>query len=395
MSDVLGYEPQVRRWWVGPLVLVVGGFAVVALASRPAGTPTPSVAVSPWPDRTPDVLPTPASAGNACGGDVEQPVIDAGPLPPTAGMLILVGDRDLRSVDVDRRTVAVLATRGDRRSFTEFAQTATRVLTVLRDPCSVQGFGTGSVAAVDPADGKLSDVGPGEAVLPGEPPAVLDYDPAGALLVRELGSTASTRLPPGWGLYARTTNGYFASVSRSGDVAADIGVGSIVSARLTTTFGSGPVVAASPELLFWLAGGCPGRCLLAWTTVEGTNTAQPIDTPGWGGVVSPDGTRMAFRKQRSSGRLGEHPGPPNDVAILELSGRGPAIRVLPGLVLPAKAGLTLTWSPDSQWLVIGADLGTGPAVLIWRKGMDRPAQVPMPPTGGGTTGPPALLVLPR
>lgn len=400
MSDVLGYEPPARRWWIWPVLLIPAAFVVIALASRPTEPPPRGMAPSPSPTSTPRLaspLPSPVLAGSACGGEVAQPLIDADPLPADTGLQILIGGRDLRLVDVDAGTTKVLAMPSDRGSFTDLVQTAATVAAVLSNPCGAGGYGNGLVAAVDPANGELSDVQPGDAVLPGEPPTVLDYDSKGAAVVRELGSRSSTRVPAGWGLYARTTNGYFASVSRSGDAAADLGVGSIASARLTTAIGSGPVVAASPELLFWLAGDCPGavHCLLTWTTVEGTNTALPIDTNAWGGVVSPDGTKMAFRKARASGRLGSHPGPPNDVAVLVTSGRLAPLRVLPGLVLSAKAGLTLTWSPDSEWLVIGADLGTGPAILVWRQGMDRPARVPIPPTGGGTTGPPALLVLPR
>jgi hypothetical protein len=153
------------------------------------------------------------------------------------------------------------------------------------------------------------------------------------------------------------------------------------------------VVAGSPERLFWVAGGCdPNPCLLTTTTVrDGASTARAIHGQAWGGVVSPDGEKMAFRLPRANGQFGNHPGPPNDVAVLDT--RADRLQVLPGFVLPPKAGLTLAWSPDSTWLVIGADLGTGALVLIWREGMARPAEVPIPPTGGGTTGPPALLVL--
>jgi hypothetical protein len=402
MSDVLDNERDPAPFWVVPVAMLAVVAIVVTLAWRwndGRGTPAPTASTSPpsgvaSPTGAP--LPSPRVAGNACGGDIEQPLIDAAAAPPRTGLRILVGDRDLRLLDVNAGTTKVLATRPDRRSFTELTQTATQVLAVLRDPCSADGYGKGVIAAVDPESGALTPRGAGDVVLPGEPPSVLDFDAEGSMAVRDLGRSTSTPVPPGWLLQARTHNGYFASVSGPDNAPPSVGVGRPSSSgRLTTTFGSGNVVAASPELLFWLAGDCPGvHCLLTWTTTEGTNTAQAIDTYGWGGVVSPDGTKLAFRKQRATGQLGEHPGPPNDVAIVDL-GQGGPIRVLPGLVLPAKAGLTLAWSPDSEWLVIGADLGTGPAVLLWREGTDRPALVPIPPTGGGTTGPPALLVLPR
>jgi hypothetical protein len=136
--------------------------------------------------------------------------------------------------------------------------------------------------------------------------------------------------------------------------------------------------------------------MLRWTSPSGTTHAVPASGDyACCGAVSADGLSIAFRMSRPNGHFGAHPGPPQDIAVLDTATAGPGIHVLNGLVLPAKASVTLAWSPDSQWLVIGVDLGTGPAVLIWREGMERPAQVPIPPTGGGTTGAPSLVVLPR
>jgi hypothetical protein len=393
MTDLLDNERGPAPLWVVPMAILAGVALVVALAWR-WNTSADQAAPSTTPSPSPSALPSPNTAPNACGGDVEQPLIDAAPVPRGTGLRILVGNRDLRLLDVDAGTTTVLATPADGRSFTELAQTATRVVAVQRDPCSVDGYGKGVIGAVDPSTGAITPLGAGDAVLPGEPPSVLDFDAAGEMAVREIGNPTSTPVPPRWQLHARTAGGFFTSVSGADNTQPQVGVGSPTTARLTTPFGRGTVVAASAETLFWLAGDCAASCMLAWTTPDGTNTAQPISSFAWGGSVSPDGMKMAFRKQRVSGQLGEHPGPPNDVAVVDLSSdQRPAI--VPGVLLPAKAGLTLAWSPDSEWLVIGADLGSGSAVLIWRPGMERPALVPVRPTEGGTTGPPALLVLPR
>lgn len=394
MADVLSNEPRPSWRWALPLAVVVLAATVLAVvrSGDSSGRRPPAGPAAPTASPTASPLPSPVSAGGACRFEVLQPLIDAAPVPPRTGLRILVGDRDLRLLDVDAGQVRVLTARPDRRSFTALTRTATGVLAVLGDRCAAEGPGN-VVAAVDPVDGAVSRQQSGDAVLPGEPPTVLDYDETGTTVVRDFGGTSATRTT--LGLYARTRAGFFASISGSGDAPPELGIGSPGNPRLARTFGAGIVVAASPEKLFWLAGDCPGvHCLLTWTTVDGTNTAQAIDTYGWGGEVSPDGTKMAFRKQRASGRLGPHPGPPGDITVLDMSHGGAPLVVLPGLVLPTKAGFTLTWSPDSQWLVIGADPGTGPAVLIWRAGMARPALLPMPATGGGTTGPPALLVLP-
>ncbi|MDT7571753.1 MAG: hypothetical protein QOE05_1927 [Actinomycetota bacterium] len=396
MSDVLDNERGPAPFWVVPVAMLAAVAVVMWLAwhwhTEPsAAPPRPSPSASPTPERT---LVT-TQARNGCGGDVERPLIDAGSVPPGTGLRLLVGDRDLRSVDVDTGNVEVLAPLRDERSFTELTQTATQVLAVLRNPCTVEGYGKGVVAAVDPVDGEVSSPRSGDVVLPGEPPSVLDLDASRPMLVRELRGQASSTVPGQWQLHARVGDEYFVSVSSGTDAPPQLGIGSPKTGALTSTFGSGTVVAASGEKMFWVAGDCDVHCMLVQTYVDGSNVATPLDTAAWGGSVSPDGTKLAFRKPRPSGRLGEHPGPPNDVAILDTTAEGVRPVIVPGLVLPAKAGLTLTWSPDSQWLVIGADLGTGPAILIWRQGMDAAAEIRMPATPGGTTGPPALLVLPR
>jgi hypothetical protein len=308
-----------------------------------------------------------------------------------------VGDRDLRVVDVDAARTRVLSSPGNGRSYTDLRMSAHRVLAVIRNPCTADGYSDGVIAEVDPGSGELTALESGDALLPGSPTTVVDYDRQGATVLRDLGGKASTPVPQQWLPLARRGSSYavYVLAADPGDPAAlgTVGVGDPASGRLTTQYGSGSDVAASRDQVVWLAGGCdPGPCLLATTGADGIANAQPLSgRRPWSGVISPNGSQVAFRLTRTEGRLGGHPGPPNDVAVLDI--RTGKLRILPGLVLPAKAGLTLAWSPDSTWLVIGADLGTRPLVMIWRTGMERPAQVQMPPTGGGTTGPPALLVL--
>jgi hypothetical protein len=350
------------------------------------------------PSPTPEETFAATSVPNGCGGDVEQPIFNTGPLPAQTHLRILVGDRDLLLVDVDAGRSTRVATRPGRTPITQLAANGSQVVAVLRDPCHAEGYGRGQVGVVDLRTGKIRTTGRGDVLLPGAPLTALVNDPAGNASVRDLTSTRTVPLPPRWFPQARTASGFFASVSGAGADSGgppDVGIGDPARATLTKTFGAGNVVAASSSALYWLAGDCPGpHCLLTWTTPDGTNTAQSLDRNAWGGEVSPDGSKVAFRLQRESGRFGEHPGPPNDIAVLDTTGDGAPLTVLPGVLLPAKAGLTLTWSPDSSWLVIGTDLGSGDGILIWQPGMDRPAQVPVPATVGGTTGPPALLVLP-
>jgi hypothetical protein len=399
MSDVLDNERGPAPMWVVPVAMLAVVLVFVALAWRSGGsddTSRPVVSFAPGASPTPEPTQSVGRAANECGNDVEQPLVDAGPLPPETGLRLLVGDQHLLDVDVDTGGATAITTRTDARSFTQLAANGDDVVAVLGDRCRPDGFGKGEVGIVDQTTGAITSKGRGDEILPGSPMTVLMYAASGPTRLRELNSRQTTPMPADWAVYARNPSSYFVSVGGSDASHPPVlGIGSPAGAKLTKTFGGGSIVGASSQLLFWLAGDCPGdvHCLLTWTTAEGTNTAQQIDTNAWGGVASPDGTKLAFRKARASGRLGDHPGPPNDVAVLDTKTGEPA-KVLPGLVLPAKAGLTLTWSPDNQWLVMGADLGTGPLVLIWREGMARPARVPIPGVGG-TTGPPALLVLPQ
>jgi hypothetical protein len=403
MSDLLDNEPRPTPRWVLPAVVVGVVAVLIALAvrapspahPRQAGT-TPSASPSPGPVGATAVATT-RTAGNSCGGDVEQPLVAPGPRPTGTHLRLLIGDRDLRVVDVDDGSVHVLSVRPDRRSVTQLAGHGRDVIAVLRNTCDPYSYGHGEVGVVDLSSGSIGATMSGDEILPGLPTTLRQYGADGSEHVRELGSRTTTTLRAGWSALARTPTSYFAAINTplsDQSTPPTLGLGDVGTGKLTKKFGAGSVVAASADRLFWLAGTCPGpHCLLTMTRLDGTNTAQRIGGGGaWGGVVSPDGTKLAFRKVRTTGQLGSHPAPPNDIAVLDTTtGR---LRVLPGLVLPPKSGTTLVWSPDSTWLAIGADLGTGALVLIWREGMERPARVPIPPTGGGTTGPPALLVLP-
>lgn len=402
MADVLGNEPRSWPRWLVPLALlaVVAGAVVVGNRSAdPApGAAAASPSASPLPLLSP---PNPGTAGGACGGDITLPSIQLGPRPRRTGLRLLVGDRDLRTVDVDSGRSTVLRT--VRPPITSLARLGGRTFALIDDRCRTDGYGAGVVVPLDPRTGAYGRGVSGDELLPGTPPTVIDYDSSGGSFLRELSTGVQTPIPPDWLPVARRGSEYVIYMQPSAaqneaqgvGTVGTIGIGDPVTRRLTQTFGTGPgIIAAGADKVVWSAGGCdPGPCLLAVTGKDGIASAQPLyGRRPWSGVISPDGSQVAFRLSRTQGRLGRHPGPPNDIAVLSIgSGK---LRVLPGLVLPAKGGLTLTWSPDSQWLVIGADLGTGPLVMIWRQGMGRPARVPIPATGGGTTGPPALLVLP-
>lgn len=406
MADELANEPRPTPRWLLPAVAVVVLVVAAVLVSRGDREPTaardgsrPAASPSaPAPASAGAVLPQPGTATSACR-DVELPLVEAAAAPQGTRIQLLVGDRDLRLVDVDTGTTRVVtapAQLGRGQAVSELTRAEGRILAVLNGECGAGGLGSGRLVEVDPSTGELTPAGPGDQVLPGTPATVLEYDaPGGRWLLRRLAGGGRTPLPEAWSFpLAAAGPSYVMSLiaPNAGAAPPTIGLGDPVTGRLTREFGGGTPVAASAHGAFWVAGGCaPERCLLAHTGVDGETTAQPVRAEPCCGTVSPDGRWLAFRLPRESGRLGAHPGPPSEVAVLDAqSGR---LQVLPGLVLPAKAPTTFAWSADSRWLAIGADLGTTPLVLLWRDGMPRPVRVPMERTLGGTAGAPALVVL--
>jgi hypothetical protein len=406
MAEELAHEPTPTPRWVLAAVAVAAVAVAGGLLTRggqeprtasPAPTPSGSTPPSSPSERA---LPGPATATSACRSDVELPQVDAAPPLRGTGIRLLVGDRDLRLVDVDAGTTRVVtspAQLGRGTAVSALARTGGRVLAVLNGECGAGGLGSGRVASVDAETGRLTPAGAGDEILPGTPATVLAYDaPGGRWLLRRLAGGARTPLPEAWSFpLAAAGPSYVMSLipPNAGAAPPTVGLGDPVTGRLTREFGGGIPVAASEHGVFWVPGGCtPDRCLLARTGLDGVTTAQPVRAEPCCGSVSPDGRWLAFRLPREGSRFGAHPGPPSDVAVLDAqAGR---VRVLPGLVLPTKAPTTFAWSADSRWLAIGADLGTTPLVLLWRDGMPRPARVPVEAALGGTAGAPALVLLP-
>lgn len=391
MPDVLGSEPH----GLPRAVLAAGAVAAVAVVAVLALRAGNSGPASSGPSRAPSTAATfdAGRAGNACGGDVQLPVVNALDKPDGTHLRLLVGDRDLRLVDVDEGWSKVLAPPPPPRAVIQLAHNGRDVVGVLRDPCSAESFGTGQVGIVNPDTGVVTPKGRGDDILPGLPMTVAQFDAGGGTVLRQLDSTRVTPPPPGWRPWARLPSGYFAEVVNNGfdsGVPPTLGIGTTATATLSRPFGDGIVVGSSPQRLFWMAGCKTTPCMLSWQAPgDDASTAQAVAGAGWGGVVSPDGNRMAFRLPRSAGQFGEHPGTPNEVAVVDV--RTGRVQVLPGLVVAAKAGLSFAWSADSSWLAIGGDLGRGHLLLLWHDGMKRVARVPLTDSGGGTTGPPALL----
>ncbi|MGH8860055.1 MAG: hypothetical protein ACRDVG_02270, partial [Jatrophihabitantaceae bacterium] len=162
--------------------------------------------------------------------------------------------------------------------------------------------------------------------------------------------------------------------------------------------GTGFTLAIGHGLVVW-AYGCYASidqpCTLHSTAVAGGESATfrlPRPPGSSGGILSPDGGRIAFTMERAAQdtRFGQgHPIPPTDIAILDL--RTGRLEIVPGIELPAKSATGLAFSPDGRWLVIALDAGTRTRLLAWRSGLAHPYET-APIRGPAAYGPPVMVV---
>ncbi|HST47936.1 hypothetical protein, partial [Jatrophihabitans sp.] len=160
--------------------------------------------------------------------------------------------------------------------------------------------------------------------------------------------------------------------------------GTLVSYDLTTRRLGRPLGRASSltvdhNVLMWLDGPCSAtaQCLLyRYDLASGAVSARgyplPVQTSIVGGVLSPDGSRLAFPLARAY--EGPHIddagfGPPLDVAVLHLdSGR---LETVGGLTLPPTELPGLAFTGNGDWLVIAVNEGRRAELLLWREGAAR------------------------
>jgi hypothetical protein len=168
--------------------------------------------------------------------------------------------------------------------------------------------------------------------------------------------------------------------------------------------GEGFPMGAAGHVLLVSLHGCrtlPTHSTCALESVN-LNTGRPIVTvelpagrvPAWGDVprpaFSPDGTLAAFqlaRARRDPRFAAAFPGPPSDVAVLDL--RTGMLIIVPGLELPPGAWAGLAFDATGSWLLATVSEGDRGELLAWRQGMPGPALVASLP--GPLVGPPPVL----
>jgi hypothetical protein len=337
------------------------------------------------------------------------------------GARLLAGGTELAEVDPDAGTLRVLARLGDPDQEQVTAVTeagGARYALVVRCGAAVGAMST-RLLRVDAAGraGQVRLSGPVDDLVSGAGQVWgVDYpdSPTARVLLRAPGG-ATLRLPRDTGPAGVTRAGII-SVTSPPDgppglpptmLLVNPATGSPVS-----TVGNGSPVAVAPGFVLWSGPECNAvvvRCALYRTPVPGDS-----DGAGGGGgtgarryrlpdgrvptslgTLSPDGRRAAFLLARTEPDprydIG-HPGPPSDVAVLDLDTR--RLELVPGLEIPPKTGAGLAFSADGRWLFATISEGDHGHLLGWQPGRKRPLRSAARLPGPLMQGPPILALPP-
>jgi hypothetical protein len=379
----------------------------VVARARPhrAAASSPAAAVSPVPESRVAAGPSPRwpSAVGACGSAVELPQIRPARQHADVHARVLAGGAGLRQVTLGGTVSGPLPGLPDN---------GWQVTDVVAGPGAAYAFDvpcSGSSASV-----RVYRIAGGAAHRLGISADALLGGPHRAWAVRY--RARRTVLTPLTGGHAVT---FTANITPVADTAAGLVVAAYhASARRRDTLelvdpdtgavrrrlGGGSPMGAAGHLLLVSLHGCDlppagGACTLE--SIDLT-TGRPMATaelpagrvPTWGDapgpVFSPGGTLAAFQltRARPDPRFATAvPGPPSDVAVLDL--RTGRLDIVPGLELPPETWAGLAFDATGSWLLATVSQGNRGELLAWRPGMPGPAQVTSLP--GPLLGPPPVL----
>ena len=389
-----------RTGWI--LVLVVLLILIVLRAStdRPhhqaAPSPTPSDLISAIPDG-PSAPAWPTATG-ACGADTPLPIVSSAPVAEHTGIQLLLGGDRLRLVDFDSGHATTLPDAVVRPG--EYAAV------LAGDPITAYAT-TGSCnetapyamlrISVDHQVSVIRPLGPTEwALADGNSVWIASF-------ASDIDSPYGTISPVAGGQRVRLPLGFYASAivgeTIVGLLQPDPSISptwlALVDARTGRLRAKleqhvAPLATGAGEV-FWTSGCDASPCTLRRRAIAGGQTlGSPLPRPACCGVVSPDGTRIAFLIERAStdSRFNGHPLPPMDIAIMQLdTGR---LSIVPGIELPAKSQPGLAFASSGDWLVIALDAGSRTRLLAWRPGLRQPYETNALP--GLVHDPPTLVL---
>ena len=391
-----------RAGWILVLVVVLTLIVLRASTDRPqhqaVPNPAPSEAINAIPNgRTATPWPT---APGACGADTLLPIVSSAPPTEHTGIQVLVGGDRLRLVDFDSGRATTLPDAVVRPG--EYAAV------LAGDPVTAYAT-TGSCSETAPyamlrisVDHRVSVIRP---LRPTEW-ALTDGNRVWiASFASDIDNPYGTIAPVVGGQRVRLPLGFYASAivgdTIVGLMQPDPGISptwlALVDARTGRLQAKldqyvAPLAAGAGQVL-WTTG-ChddASPCTLHRRLIAGGHTlGSPLPGAACCGVVSPDGTRVAFLIQRVStdSRFDGHPLPPMDIAILQL--RTGRLDIVPGIELPTKSQPGLTFTGRDDWLVMALNAGSRTRLLAWRPGLRKPYETNALP--GLVHDPPTLVV---
>lgn len=373
-----------------------------------AGSASPAPAAS----RTPSATASWPAAEGLCQSEVRLPVTRPTPLQQVTGLQVVVGGASLATVDVDTGRSTKLPGVPNDEQVTELVRSGGDVY-ALASPCYHHGDDEWSPTILRvTADGSTDRVhfsGPVGDMVGG---------PAGVWGVHYAGSGHKPTILRGLdGSTVRLSGAvWLAGVTRHaivGELMGDPDSGSDPAFALFDPHtgkverripGATPVAVGDDFVLSM--GQCASpytvssrRCVLhrfgTGTGRDEKYTLPPGRVPFGPATLSRDGRFAAFqlgRAHQDSQYSTGHPGPPSEVAILDLASGD--LMIVPDLVLAPKTFVGMGFAPHHDWLLLAVNDGRYGSLLAWHLGSDRlllcPGRLP-----GPLSSAPPLLVMTR
>lgn len=413
------YRLARRRWarWAAAALacLVAGGFMLVAVTSeRSAVRQTPPAARPVAPPAIGPVVPQqpwPRGPGS-CGAQRFLPIVDAAPLRTDTGVRVQVGGQTVHTADLDARSLAPAPglRLSDNQFVSQLAPGKDASYALVRQCDST---GTSSVLRISRDSNSVVQASNRhiESLLPDGRGGlwvaqVEDIATNGPVTLVQLPGPGVVRLPAGlrpvavWGtkLIGLTT----AAGERQSPFSGTLVSYDLASRKLGPRIGHASSLTVSAGVLLWLDEPCTltAECALhRYDLATGARSVRdytlPVETSIVGGVISPDGGKLAFPlAQIYEGQRADFDGfgPPYNVAVLHLdSGK---LERIGGLKLPATEMPGLAFSAGGEWLVIGLNERRGGALLVWRPGLAQPLRFGVRIRDVMLQAPPLLVVNP-
>ena len=413
MSDLLEQQPgpitpRHRAIAIVASVVLVGGGLVLQHSSHgghhategssaPAGSRSEAQPTEPEPNPTTpaatpvgDDHPWPRTKG-ACSNEAPLPRLSVKPLLTQTGLHVLVGGRGLRLVDVDNRRVQWVMSPAGEQQVAQLVSVHDRFY-ALAQPCSSR-LSVSNVLSVDldRLDTQTTVHGVDE-LLAGEDGAwAFRYvdTPSNEVTLHPVAGGPPLRMPPGFAPENVTRRSFIGSLDVPGDEVDNqspyVAVVDRASLATVRRLGRGDTTAGTDAFVLYNA--CKAdKCRLIQQPSAGAERSFPLPPGGMpmsAIVLSGDRRFAAFQLGRSRPDPvydAGHPGPPSDLAVLDLvTGK---LQVLRGVEFAPKSGAGLAFSRDSTWLLITLNEGDRSRLLVWRRGWDRPrlALVTLPGT---------------